>query len=309
MSSLHPEPHGSAQFSKVVMTGVSGFIGQHVATALLRTGYDVSVIVRSGSNRDRIPVGARIYEHDGSTDGMISILSQNQPDLVMHLASCFLARHTSNDLEALVDSNLRFGLQLLEAMSRTGCRRLINTGTGWQHFMNRDNDPVCLYAATKSAFENLIDYYVAVEGFVTTTLKLHDTYGPNDTRGKLIAILMSAARDDTPLDLSPGEQKIDLVHVDDVVGAFIKSMDLDRKEEIGRHHKYMVSSGNPISIRELVGLIESVTGRRIRANWGARPYREREVMIPWNIGDTPPGWAPVVSLSEGIEQLWKTEEA
>jgi nucleoside-diphosphate-sugar epimerase len=236
---------------------------------------------------------------------MLEILSQTKPDVVFHLASCFLARHDSNDLDRLVDSNLRFGLQLLEAMAKAGCRHLINTGTGWQHFQNREDDPVCLYAATKTAFESLVQYYVSVEGFSVVTLKLHDTYGPHDPRGKLIALLLNSARNGQPLDLSPGEQKIDLVHVDDVVSAFQCADTHLRSMTPGSHEQFMVSSGSPLSIKELVEKIEAATGFKIAANWGARSYRDREVMVPWNRGPLVPGWKPVIKLETGIQGLWE----
>jgi nucleoside-diphosphate-sugar epimerase len=291
------------EMKRVLLTGVSGFIGHHLAGELMRTGHEVSVVVRSGSSQERIPPGAVIHQHDGSTPGMLSIISSAKPEMVFHLASCFLARHKAEDIDRLVDSNLRFGLQLLEAMAQSECRRLINTGTGWQHFEGRADDPVCLYAATKSAFECLIDYYVSVEKFSVTTLKLHDTYGPQDPRGKLISLLLAAAKSGAPLDLSPGEQKIDLTHIDDIVRAFICCKKEFEVSELSGKRSYMASSGNPISIRELVELIESVTSRRIVANWAARPYREREVMIPWNQAALPPEWNPKISLESGILSL------
>lgn len=293
-----------AQIKRVLLTGVSGFIGHHLTGELIRTGHEVSVIVRNGSNLGRVPATAKIHEYDGSTASMISILAESQPDLVIHLASCFLARHTSEDIDRLVDSNLRFGLQILEAMAKTGCRRMINTGTAWQHYEGRADDPVCLYAATKSAFECLIDYYVSVEGIAVTTLKLHDTYGPHDPRGKLISLLISAAKTGQPLDLSPGEQKIDITHIDDVVSAFICVKNQLENCPVSGKKSFVVSSGNPISIRELVRIIETATGRNIQANWGGRPYREREVMVPWNQGQTPPNWMPRISLENGILGIW-----
>jgi nucleoside-diphosphate-sugar epimerase len=291
-------------FAKVLVTGVSGFIGHHLAVALLELGLEVAVIVRPDTDPQRIPAGVAVFHYDGSTARMIHILSEAQPDTVFHLASCFLARHTSDDLDRLVDSNLRFGLQLLEAMAVTGCHRLINTGTGWQHFENRDYDPVCLYAATKQAFEALIEHYVQVNSLVAITLELNDTYGSGDPRGKLISLLVDAARTGKPLDLSPGEQQVDLVHVDDVVAAFLCAQRSFVSQQTPGHARFMVSSGKPLTVRELVTVIDNITGKPIQANWGKRPYRQREVMVPWNEGNTVPGWSPVVALKEGISRLW-----
>jgi nucleoside-diphosphate-sugar epimerase len=293
---------------RVILTGVTGFIGNHLARTLIRNGIQVFAIVRTGSDIKRIPDGSIVYEHDGSTSSLITIVSDIKPDIVIHLASCFIARHTPDNIDNLVDSNLKFGLQLLEAMSYVGCHNLINTGTGWQHFENRENDPVCLYAATKTAFESLIEYYVRVKSFSVITLKLHDTYGTDDTRGKLINLLLSAASTGSELDLSPGEQKIDLVYVDDVVNAYIKAMECFNEIPPGSHHRYMVTSGAPMSIKEMVLVIEEATGRKVHANWGARDYRDREVFVPSNFYPSVPHWEPIVNLPKGIELIYHQTE-
>jgi hypothetical protein len=74
----------------------------------------------------------------------------------------------------LIQSNVLFGTQLLEAMGVNNTRNIVNTGTFWQHYNNEDYNPVCLYAATT--------------GY--------------------------------PLDMSLGEQLIDLVHIDDVIEVY-----------------------------------------------------------------------------------------
>lgn len=284
----------------VLITGVTGFIGNHLATRLVQDGVNVHAIIRAASERGRVPAGVTCHPHDGTTTSMIECLKSSQPDVVIHLASCFLARHTSDDIDRLVDSNLRFGLQLLEAMSVTGCKKMINTGTAWQHYENRDYDPVCLYAATKQAFEALITYYVNVHEFQVITLKLHDTYGPGDTRRKIVTLLVDAAVNKTELDLSPGEQQIDLTHVDDVISAFIIAVDILQGLEDAAYSEYMISSGNPQTLKEIALIIEKAVDSKIKANWGAREYREREVMIPWNKGKIIKNWLIKINLDDWL---------
>ncbi len=288
---------------RVIITGATGFIGNHLARILISKGVKVFTLVRTGSDLKRIPTGAIPSEYDGDISSLISIVSNIKPDVVIHLASCFIARHTHADINNLLDSNLKFGLQLMEAMSLAGCVKLINTGTAWQHFENRENDPVCLYAATKTAFENLIEYYVRVKSFEVITLKLHDTYGPNDTRGKLINLLLSAALNGTDLDLSPGEQKINLVYIDDVVNAFLTAMEHFKEMKPGSHLRYMVASDHPMSIKEMVHIVEQTIEKKVHANWGARNYRDREVFIPATFYPTLPDWNPFVGLSQGIKLI------
>jgi nucleoside-diphosphate-sugar epimerase len=198
-----------------------------------------------------------------------------------------------------------FGNQLLEAMKVNELSNLINTGTSWEHYNNEVYNPVCLYAATKQAFEVIMEYYIQACGIKAITLKLFDTYGPDDFRPKLFNLLNKAAVTGEPLDMSEGEQLIDLVHIDDVVEAYLISALRLLDKQVTQHERYAVSSGNPLPLKELVKLYAEVTGQAIPLHWGARPYRDREVMVPWFLGSSLPGWKPLVSLSEGISSLMK----
>lgn len=66
-----------------------------------------------------------------------------------------------------------------------------------------------------------MQYYIEASGLRVITLKLFDTYGPDDPRPKLMNLIQRMAMDNQPLAMSPGEQQIDLVHVEDVVRAFM----------------------------------------------------------------------------------------
>jgi nucleoside-diphosphate-sugar epimerase len=190
-------------------------------------------------------------------------------------------------------------------MSKSDTCKLINTGTSWQHYKNEEYNPVNLYAATKQAFEDIIEYYVKVLDFNVITLKLFDTYGENDNRGKLINLLDKFSKEKKKLKMSPGEQKIDLVHVDDVVDAFISAYDLIKEDEIS-HKKYAVSSGQVIKLKELIELYEEVTGNEVLVEWGGRPYRKREVMELWQDYEKIPNCEAKISLKEGIKKINQT---
>jgi nucleoside-diphosphate-sugar epimerase len=224
--------------------------------------------------------------------------------VVFHLASLFIAEHRSDQVTDLINSNLLFGTQLAEACARTGVKRFINTGTSWQHYRSDTYDPVCLYAATKQAFEDILDFYANAFSICVTTLKLFDTYGPDDPRPKLVNLLVKAMENGEALDMSPGEQFLDLVHIDDVTRAFaICAQQLIDGTSNKPHERYAVSSNSPLSVRQLVALIEQVSGKVIKVAFGARPYREREVMAPWQGGMTPPGWHPQIDTITGLAAM------
>jgi nucleoside-diphosphate-sugar epimerase len=212
-----------------LVTGATGFIGSHLARRLVKDGWAVHAVVRSSSKRDLIhDIEHAIHFHiyDGTIDSMQGILAESRPDTIFHLASLFLSQHQPRDITALIQSNITFGTHLVEAAVVNGCFQFINTGTSWQHYENEDYNPVNLYAATKQAFEDILKYYVEAHGVKVITLKLFDTYGPDDPRPKLMNLLKRAAETGETLEMSPGEQLIDLVHVDDVVEAFCTAQEL-----------------------------------------------------------------------------------
>jgi nucleoside-diphosphate-sugar epimerase len=275
---------------------------------LVALGCDVHLVVFPRPDRpliaDLLP-RLTLHEHDGTTEGLEGIVKGVRADLAFHLASLFLSQHRPADLEPLVRSNVLFGTQLLEALAAHGPHRLVNTGTSWQHLENRSVAPVNLYAATKQAFEDILCYYAEATPLAAVTLKLYDTYGPGDPRPKLFTLLRRVATTGEPLEMSPGDQLIDLVYIDDVVDAFVGAAELLLAGRGAGHEDYAVSSGAPLRLRELVETYGRIIGRPLPIRWGGRPYRDREVMVPWNSGRTLPGWAPRVGLEEGIERTWR----
>lgn len=229
-------------------------------------------------------------------------MQRSRPDVVFHLASLFLAQHTPEQVLPLLQSNILLGTQLLEAMRLAGTHALINTGTCWQYFERETYSPVNLYAATKQAFEDVLAYYVEATGVRVINLLLFDTYGRGDTRKKLLPLLLDSLENDTVLEMSPGHQILDLLHIDDLCAAYLHAAELLSDPQRPSATTYAVSGGQRQSLRKIVNLLEQAAGRPLRVAWGAKPYRGREVMQPWT-GMSLPGWAPRVDLLTGLRDL------
>jgi nucleoside-diphosphate-sugar epimerase len=144
--------------------------------------------------------------------------------------------------------------------------------------------------------------YAAFAPLRAVTLKLFDTYGPADRRRKLLTLLLEASERGERLAMSPGEQRIDLLHVDDAVAAFAAAA--ARLDELadGTHECYALGSGRRPTLKELVALLAGA-GAPVEVEWGGRPYREREVMEPWSGGQPLPGWQPRIRLEDGLAAL------
>lgn len=287
----------------VIVTGANGFVGSNLAGFLSNKNIKVHIIVRSNSDLtilngciDKIEV----FRYDGNLDSLILFFQKTKPTTVFHLASNFIAEHESNQIDSLIDSNIKFGLHLLEAMKQSGVTKLINTGTSWQHFNNQLYNPVCLYAATKQAFESLISYYVEAENFKVITIKLFDTYGENDTRPKLINLLNKFADNKTELNMSAGDQVLNLVHVNDVCDAFFTAFLRISGDDQSKHEIFKIDHDQCFSLKQVIELFEQNSGKKINVNWGGKPYRKREVMTLWTEGERLPDWNAKINLIDGL---------
>lgn len=284
-----------------LVTGGTGFLGAHLVNRLIHDGWHVHVVSR------RPPADGPGVRYHRSGDAMAAwdaLLQSVRPQVVFHLATLFVAEHRADQVDELIDTNLKLGCRLLDAMDRAGTRRLVNAASTWQHREpgSPDPHPVNLYAATKQAFEGIVDYYAELRGLSAVSLRLFDTYGPQDRRPKLINLLLRLSADAPPLALSAGEQRLCLVHVQDGVEALMAAAAHTASASSG--HARLGLGGVPQrSLREIVALLEALRGQRLPVQWGARPYRVNEVMLPWHALHPLPGWQPRIRLEEGLAAL------
>lgn len=285
---------------RALVTGVTGFIGGKLAIRLLAEGWQVDAIVRPGSDTADLPGDITFHRIEDGQD-LTPVLAAARPDVVFHLASLYLAEHRPDQTEALVRSNVLFPALLAEAMAAVGITSLVNTGTAWQHFGGEDYLPVNLYAATKQAAEDLLLYYADARDLSIVTLRLFDTYGDGDKRRKLIQILIDAATSGEALAMSPGDQIVDMTHVDDVVDGFLLAGDRLMHDAAPRRETFFLS-GERRSVKALTQLVADALDRPLAPEFGGRPYRAREVMDPVAGEPRLPGWKPRRALIDYLRR-------
>ncbi|MBP3950877.1 NAD-dependent epimerase/dehydratase family protein [Bacillus suaedae] len=301
------------QFKKVsvLITGATGYIGSQLTKRLVKEGSDVHLLVRPSSNTEMLTdvvkeTTTHIYE--GSYQSMEQAIQRSKPKIVFHLASFASIRYQTEDVPKMVESNIVMGAYLAEAMAKQNVRKLVNTSSFSQHMDHNDYLPNSLYAATKQAFEDLICYYTTFSMLDCTSLVLFDNYGLEDPRPKLMNLLYETMKEGTTLRMSPGEQYLDLLYIDDVINAYLVAGRRLLTNEGKGLERFTVGNENRIQLKKLVLLVKEITKKQIRVEWGALDYRAGEIMVPWNKGTPLPGWKQNVSLEEGIRRFFKTNE-
>jgi nucleoside-diphosphate-sugar epimerase len=289
-----------------LVTGATGFIGGHLVRHLRKLGWEVHALARCASSNPDIANSATWHKYLGDYESVSLAVAISQPDVVFHLASHFLTEHRPEEVERLVDSNLRFGMYLLEAMRQHNARRLINTGSCWQHYDGAEYDPVNLYAATKQAFEAIVDYYISAYNLKACDLKLHDTFGPGDNRKKILDRLTEIARTGATLEMSTGYQRLILLHVDDVTEAYVllaNMLLLDNSIE-SKRKSYALTTAEDFSIRDLVREVENHTKQKLNVKWGTKRSSVRLMLSPPRNFSPPAGWTQSHRLSDYLYKLF-----
>lgn len=290
---------------RVIMTGTTGFIGKHLTKSLSEIGAEIYTVKRSGTQ------SAKEFLYDGENiDSLCRFFDDVKPDGVIHLASLFLAAHKPADIGSLISSNVLFGTHLLEAAKSSGTAWFINTGTFWQNYENSPYSPVNLYAATKQAFQDIAAYYAETSELIFSTIKLNDTFGTDDVRPKLFTLWNRIADSGEKLGMSAGEQTMNISYIEDVTSAFIRLAELlnGRDGYKYKNTEFAVSNREKLTLKELANVFEQATNKKLNIVWGERPYREREVMTPWNKGLPVPGWEQKYTLQEAIKKMYSGEE-
>jgi len=299
---------------RVLVTGASGFVGTHVVEGFAATGWTVL----AGSRNPPVPARRSSSPEPGRVSWVrftpeVHEMAQALVgvDVVVHLAAAVAGSRTHPmQTAALVDGNILFGAILLEAMRGADVGTLVNASTVWKYRDGRRVAPVNRYAATKLAFEVLLDHAADEDGLTVHTLELADTYGPRDTRPKLIPQLLHAARERRLVELGAADQPVAPTHITDVVRAFVVSATTATAWDAAhdRHAVLPDRSGPPLTVGAVVDTLRSVTGGVPDVAYDRLPSPVASPDVVGSPHAPPPGWHAGITLPEGLRALW-TESA
>lgn len=284
----------------ILITGGAGFLGWALSKNLDSLGYDVKLLLRPTSNRSRLKSGGwdnKICTYESDAD-ILNIIQEITPDIIIHTACQY--ENTGNQIVAIADSNIRFGLLILQSslqLNKPIC--FVNIGTSLPVDLN-------LYALSKHQFaawgKNLAANQKNQLKFVN--INLQNMYGPDDDPTRFAGWIIDCCLNNKPvIDLTEGCQKRDFIYIDDVVSGIatvVKNLDqLQKQDEID------LGSGQIITIRYFTEMVYTLTKAASKIRFGVLPYRQNEKMvIAADISKlTSFGWRPKTSLQKGLETI------
>jgi UDP-glucuronate 4-epimerase len=311
----------------VLLTGAAGFIGYHVAEALLARGKRVLGVDNLNAYYDVRLKKARLARLDGKPgftfcqadvadrEAIHGLVGQNSDiELIIHLAAQAGVRHSLTDPYAYVQSNVMGHLVVLEAARLAPKLRHVAYASSSSVYganmrlpfseADRVDTPVSIYAATKRADELMSHAYAHLHRLPQTGLRFFTVYGPwgrPDMAYYSFARAIVAAEPITLYD--GGTLRRDFTYIDDIVAGVIGC--LDRPPE-GDAPARVLNIGNHRSeqVNTLVRLLEKALGRQAIVREAPRPPADVEetfASIDAIAGLT--GFAPRTSLEEGIPRF------
>lgn len=294
--------------SRLVVTGGAGFIGHHLVRALQDRGGQVLVIDDlSGEIRGGLRPDTRLERLDITRDDLRRPIARWRPSVVYHLAAQVSVARSMQDPEHDLNVNAIGTLRVLEASRSAGVPRFVFTSSGGAIYGDTEkpatetslSKPLSYYGVHKL----LAEQYVRWSGIDHAIARPSNVYGPDQPtggEGAVIAAFVSAAQHSSTLVIhGDGTQRRDFLHVADLVSALLLLGDC------GESGTWNVSSRVATSVLDLAGLLEQLTGRPLKITHGDR--RPGDVNESCLVSDRirQLGWAPRVSLADGLRQLLK----
>lgn len=284
---------------KILITGATGFVGQNLCRQFATNGdYELFCIVRDIEKAKNIlPRSVKYIDID------ITKISSLEIDIVIHLASYLTSKDDEDSIEKVIDANIVYGTKILNALRRNQNLRFINLGS-FAEYRNGAEKPDCayFYSAAKQAFRPLLDYFAKKGQWDYIHLIPYTIYGGVNNQKKLIDYVRESLDSAVPVKMSLGYQVSDFIHIDDVISCIRYFVDNTEKWAGQKGEVYHLGTGIGTSIRELAKLYELKTGQKCNIEWGANPYRERDVMYAvapiGKLLDL--GWRAQIRLEDGI---------
>lgn len=266
---------------KVLITGITGFLGSHIAESLISNDISVVGLKRNNSDIWRCKeFKDKIYWVDIQDDGsFINQLANHSFDTIIHSAWIGVE---SNDRDNWTEQikNIGFFVELLEVAKILEVKKIIFLGSQAEYgtinsIISEDfeTNPLNAYAATKLACLEILKRFSSINNINWIWIRLFSVFGEKENSNWLIPSLVNSMLNKNKIDLTLGEQKYAYLYVKDFAEILTKIIIKDIESGI-----YNISSNEIRTIRSLIEDIKSIVNPEFVLNFGALQYRPGQSM-------------------------------
>ncbi len=311
----------------VLVTGVAGFIGYHVARRLAERGervlgldsmnnfYDTELKQRRLVQLSTFP-GFK-FEQVDLTDraALAAALKGEQPRSVIHLAAQANVRYALENPHAYVNSNVTAHLNILEHCRYSGApENFVYASSSSVYGRTADvpfreesdtDHPTSIYAATKKSQELMSDVYAHLFQIPQIGLRFFSAYGPWGRPDMAYWLFTEAILKGEPIRVfNNGEMMRDFTYVDDVVTGVVAANDRPASVGGSLHRIYNIGNGRPVPLMRMINTLEGVLG--MRAEIEMLPIQPGEMTITYadiSRAEADLAYRPRTSLEEGLKRF------
>jgi UDP-glucose 4-epimerase len=305
---------------RVLVTGGAGFIGHHLARALLGRGVAVTVLDDlSMGRRENVPAAARFVAGD-VRDASAVRDALDGVDAVLHQAAIVSIRTSVEQFVHDADVNLMGTLTLLSEIAARRVPRAV-LASSMAVYADRPRPdplsedaptvPISPYGVAKLAAERYWLLVGAQQGLSATVLRYFNTYGPNQTPtpyvGVVTIFIERLLAGNAPRIFGDGEQARDFVHVDDVVAANLAVLDAPDSAVAGR--VFNVGTGHATSVNEVAAMLIGALAPGTRPEYlppqpgemrnGIADASAIRAALGWTPRRVPPDFSDVIAFWRG----------
>jgi UDP-glucuronate 4-epimerase len=332
---------------KYFITGSAGFIGFHLAKALLDRGhdvfgfdamtpyYDVTLKQRRQAILEQYEKFDHVVARLEDRVALEEAILQCRPDIVVHLAAQAGARYSLENPQAYFDSNLVGSWNLFDIVKDLDLKHLLIASSSSVYGANekipfeeadRSDEPLTVYAATKKAMELLAHSYSHLHKIPTTAFRFFTVYGPWGRPDMALFKFVSAMLKGEEIELyGQGKVRRDFTYIDDLIEAILRLANVapseanrvtdgttDTLSHNAPFRAVNIGAGRPIDVEALVAAVERALGRKARTR-----------LLPMQKGDVPQtfaasdllqaltGFVPQVEVADGVRAFvdWYRSQA
>ena len=305
--------------STVLVTGGAGFIGSHLADRLLAEGHRVISVDDLSTGRIANLAEARGYgkeftffNMDVRAEGLLPLFERHRPEVIFHLAAQSGVRPSLGDPGRDASINIMGTINVLECATKVEARKIIYAASGGTIYGEprrlpakestaQASHPMSPYGISKKVALDYLGFYQRYRGLDYTACALGNVYGPRqDPHGEAGVIAIFAQRmlaNESLMIFGDGNQTRDYVFVDDVVHAFVQSMDRGPGKLVN------IGTGLEASVNHVFRLLADITGYEKEPEHGPLPPGElRRIALDISNAPNAIAWKPWTHLEDGLAE-------
>ena len=326
---------------KIIVTGTAGFIGFHLAKALIERGnevigidninayYDVNLkfarLSETGINarkiHDRTMVQSQKYPNYrfvkmdiSDKEDVFSLFADERPEYVCNLAAQAGVRYSLTHPEAYIQSNVTGFLNILEACRLYHVEQLIYASSSSVYGLNLEQPyttdqptdrPISVYAATKKMDELLAHTYSHLYKIPTAGLRFFTVYGPWGRPDMAPFIFAKSIIEKIPVKIyNHGQMYRDFTFVDDIIQSIVLLLNSKKSDNDEPFHLYNIGNSCSVSLMDFIRTMENKIGvNAVKKHLPLQPGDMVSMLADVSELEKKIGYRPGTSLKEGISQF------